>query len=221
MSRAYSTQLTIKRLLDLLVASLGTTACLPLLAAISLAIVIDSGRPVFYVPQRVGRNFTSFGQYKFRTMVKDAQSQLPQLAHLNAAQGMIKIPNDPRVTRVGRWLRRYSLDELPQLFNVIKGDMSLVGPRPYAADEVSASNPEDRERLLMRPGLTGLWQVSARSDPSISKRFAQDLAYVRDYSLSLDMRIVLGTLPAILSGRGGEVLPNSGDGDSDPVITDK
>lgn len=198
-------QLAVKHALDVALACFAAIILSPLFVVIALAIVISSGRPVLYTPNRVGRNFSTFRQFKFRTMVKDAHAQLPQLVQRNVARGMIKIPNDPRVTRVGKWLRRYSLDELPQLYNVIRGEMSLVGSRPYAADEVSEDSPIDREILTMRPGLTGIWQVSARSDPSIDKRLERDLVYVRQFSLLVDLRIILKTVPAIFAGRGSDV----------------
>jgi lipopolysaccharide/colanic/teichoic acid biosynthesis glycosyltransferase len=200
--------LAMKRLLDVALSCLAGVVLLPLMLAIAVIVLTDSGPPVFFRPERVGRGFTAFRQYKFRSMVKDAQARLPQLAHLNVAPGMIKIPNDPRVTRVGRWLRRLSLDELPQLVNVIRGDMSLVGPRPYAADEVSAGDAADRELFTMRPGLTGLWQISSRTDPSIEKRRQLDLEYVRKFSVGLDLQIMLATIPIVLLGRGGQVAVN-------------
>jgi hypothetical protein len=143
--------------------------------------------------------------YKFRTMVKDAEERLHEVAHLNVAEGMTKIPDDPRVTRMGKWLRRFSLDELPQLVNVVAGHMSLVGPRPHDKHELPDDRVEHDPRLSMRPGLTGLWQVNARTDPSIARRVHYDLEYVDHWSLTLDLRILAKTIPAVVLGNGGKV----------------
>jgi len=198
-------QLAAKRVIDFIGAGIALIVTCPLLLGVSILILVDSGRPVLFVTDRVGRNFSTFRIYKFRTMVKDAHAQLQLLEHLNLAPGMIKIPNDPRVTPAGKWLRRFSLDELPQLFNVLRGDMSLVGPRPYAASEVSTGNPADRERLTVRPGLTGMWQIVARSDPRIEKRFELDLDYVHRFSILLDLQIMLKTIPIVFRGKGDQV----------------
>jgi lipopolysaccharide/colanic/teichoic acid biosynthesis glycosyltransferase len=206
-SSSRSAQIALKRLLDVALACIALILVLPALAAICVVILVDSGPPVLFITERVGLNFSMFRIYKFRTMVKDAHARLPEVAHLNVAAGMIKIPNDPRVTRTGRWLRRFSLDEVPQFINVIRGDMSIVGPRPYARNEVSEGNLDDRERLSMRPGLTGLWQVSARSDPSIETRRQCDLDYVRGFTVRRDLHIMLVTIPTMFMGRGGQVTP--------------
>jgi lipopolysaccharide/colanic/teichoic acid biosynthesis glycosyltransferase len=194
-----------KRAGDISCSTVALVILSPVLISVAIAVLLGSGWPIFYAATRVGRNFTTFQQYKFRTMVKDASSQLAGLQHLNVAAGMIKIPDDPRVTHVGRWLRRYSLDELPQLYNILRGDMSLVGPRPYAWDEVITEDPVDREILSVRPGLTGAWQVTSRSNASIARRREIDSKYVRDYSIGRDFGILLATVPAVLRGRGGEV----------------
>jgi lipopolysaccharide/colanic/teichoic acid biosynthesis glycosyltransferase len=199
-------QFATKRAIDLIVACIVLIVICPVLVGISVIILANSGRPVLFVTERVGHNFSPFRIYKFRTMVKDAHAQLPLVEHLNLSHGMIKIRNDPRVTSAGRWLRRFSLDELPQFFNVVRGDMSLVGPRPYAANELSKGNPEDVERLKMRPGLTGMWQVAARSDPRIERRLELDLEYVRQFSILLDIQILLKTIPVVLSGKGDQIV---------------
>lgn len=151
---------------------------------------------------------------KFRTMIRDAEQRLQELAHLNVSDGMTKIPDDPRVTRLGKWLRRYSLDELPQLFNVLAGHMSLVGPRPYDVHELPIAAREKDPRLSVRPGLTGLWQVNARSDPRIASRVHHDLQYVGHWSLLLDAKIMARTVPVVLLGKGGQVNrnPSTADG---------
>lgn len=136
--------------------------------------------------------------YKFRTMCVDAEARLPQLAHLNVGgDHLIRINNDPRVTRLGSFLRRTSLDELPQLVNVVKGEMSLVGPRPQSSDEVALYSDGQRQRLTVPPGMTGLWQVTARDDPRFDEWIRLDLEYVRDWSLGLDLKILLKT-PAVM-----------------------
>jgi lipopolysaccharide/colanic/teichoic acid biosynthesis glycosyltransferase len=142
---------------------------------------------------------------KFRTMVVDAEERLAEIAHLNVATGMVKIPDDPRVTRVGRWLRRYSLDELPQLYNVLVGHMSLIGPRPHDVSEHVPTTADHHLRLAMRPGLTGLWQVTARSDPRLETRVHYDLEYVTGWSLLLDAKILARTIPAVMLAKGGRI----------------
>lgn len=181
----------------------------PLLLTLAAAIRFDSQGPVFFRAKRVGRAGREFTMYKFRSMVRDAEARLSEVAHLNRSDGMVKIPRDPRVTRVGRLLRRFSLDELPQLWNVLKGDMSLVGPRPHDFLEVVegllAGDAVLHERLGMRPGLTGIWQVTARAHPSLAVRIRCDLSYVRRWSLWLDTRLLAATIPAVLLGQGGQV----------------
>ncbi len=192
-----------KRLLDVLVASVGLALFAPLLPFLALAIKLDSPGPVFFRQWRCGLRGRRFMLYKLRTMVANAESLRPHLAHLNVMDGPVfKAPNDPRVTRVGRILRRLSLDEVPQLWNVLKGDMSLVGPRPPLPEEVAQYQPWQRRRLAMRPGLTCLWQISGRSHLSFSQWMALDLAYIDSWSLALDLKILLRTVPAVLRGRG-------------------
>jgi lipopolysaccharide/colanic/teichoic acid biosynthesis glycosyltransferase len=202
---AHPTHLLVKRVLDISVGVAVAALALPLMASIAVAIMLDSPGPALYRPKRIGRNGTVFSMYKFRTMVEDAEAKLQEIAHLNLASGMVKIPNDPRVTRVGRWLRRFSLDELPQVYNVIAGHMSLVGPRPHDVHELPASTLQLDPRLSMRPGLTGLWQVSARSDPDLNRRVHFDHTYIRNWSLLLDMKIIAKTVPTVVRGEGGNV----------------
>ncbi len=180
------------------------------MASIALAIRMDSPGPALYRPRRIGRGGGHFSMFKFRTMIVDAESRLEEFAHLNMANGMVKIPDDPRVTRVGKLLRRFSLDELPQLFNVITGHMSLVGPRPHDVKELEGADLKSDLRLAMRPGLTGLWQVSARSDPDLNRRVHFDHTYVRDWSLLLDMKIIARTVPTVVRGEGGKVTAQPG-----------
>jgi lipopolysaccharide/colanic/teichoic acid biosynthesis glycosyltransferase len=198
----------IKRLTDLSVGITLVALALPVMVAIGLAIRMDSPGPVLFRPTRIGRYGRPFAMLKFRTMVHGAHERLHEFAHLNLGEGMTKIPDDPRVTRVGKWLRRYSLDELPQIFNIVAGHMSLVGPRPHDVHELHSEGLEHDPRLSVRPGLTGLWQVSARSDPNFAVRVHRDLQYVRRWSLLLDAKILARTLPIVLLGRGGQVDEN-------------
>lgn len=200
----------LKRWLDVCLAIPFLILMVPVLLLAIVAILVESGRPVLFKPRRLGRGGKSFTLYKLRTMVRDAEAQFEVLANNNVGDGMVKIADDPRVTRVGRWLRRISLDELPQLCNVVRGEMSLVGPRPHDATELITDVPEHIERLSVKPGLTGLWQIRARSDPSLASRIYWDLRYVAGCSLSLDVRILLETIPAVCAGEGGRVdMPNS------------
>ena len=195
----------IKRLLDVVIASVLLAVCLPLMAAIACAIWMDSGAPTTFRARRLGKDVRGFTMYTFRTMVRNAPALLTEYAHLNLGVGMVKIPNDPRVTRTGRWLRAFSLDELPQLWNVIRGDMSLVGPRPHDIGELCLADSAHRLRLSVRPGLTGLWQVAARDDPHLSTRVHMDLSYVENWSLWNDAKIVARTVPVVLKGCGDRI----------------
>ena len=195
--------LLLKRLLDVAVSSVLLIASAPLLAAIALAVKVDSHGPVLYCADRLGRKGRPFRCYKIRTMVANADQLKDQLRSRNERQSVtFKISNDPRQTRVGKILRKYSLDELPQLWNVLKGDMSLVGPRPHPLDDCKQYQLEHLRRLDVTPGITGLWQISARRDPSWEKSLSLDFAYIDRWSLWMDLRILLKTLPAVLAGRG-------------------
>lgn len=195
--------LWVKRVLDVLVAGCALLALAPVLGLIALLIKIESRGPVIYKASRAGRKGRLFRCYKFRTMVKDADDQKDKLRERNQRQGPIfKIADDPRITRVGRRLRRYSLDELPQFWNVLKGDMSLVGPRPHPLDDYSAYSIEHLPRLDVTPGITGLWQVTARRDPSFQRGMDLDLDYIRRWSLSMDLRILLKTAMVVMRGSG-------------------
>jgi exopolysaccharide biosynthesis polyprenyl glycosylphosphotransferase len=192
-----------KRAFDIVVAAALLLVLLPLFALIALLIKLDSHGPVLFRQVRTGKDGKPFVFLKFRGMVADAEQRRAELEALNEADGPIfKIRRDPRVTRVGRVLRRTSLDELPQLWNVLRGDMSLVGPRPPLPDEVARYAPWQRGRLAVRPGLTGLWQVSGRSLLGFEQMVMLDLEYIACWSLALDLRIVLRTIGAVLSMRG-------------------
>jgi lipopolysaccharide/colanic/teichoic acid biosynthesis glycosyltransferase len=192
-----------KRLLDIAGALVLGALAAPVVMAAAILIRLDSPGPVLVGQQRVGRNGRSFQMYKFRSMVAGADALQDSLAGLNEAQGaLFKIRKDPRLTRVGRFLRRFSIDELPQLANVLKGEMSLVGPRPPFAHEVAQDHLRQAIRLRYPPGITGLWQVSGRSDLDYDQMIRIDLRYARTWSLLLDVAIMVRTIPAVLTGRG-------------------
>ncbi|MFJ8360415.1 sugar transferase [Streptomyces sp. NPDC093984] len=193
----------LKSVTDRLGAALLIVLLAPLFAAVALAVRLDSPGPVVHRQTRIGRGGVPFTMAKFRTMVADAERLRQQLAATNEQDGrMFKIRRDPRITRVGRVLRRYSLDELPQLFNVVLGHMSLVGPRPPLPDEVARYDEVELRRLAVKPGLTGLWQVSGRSDLSWDETVALDLRYVDNWSPSVDLGVLARTVRAVLGGAG-------------------
>jgi lipopolysaccharide/colanic/teichoic acid biosynthesis glycosyltransferase len=192
-----------KRALDVLFGSLIFLAALPIIAIAAILVKLDSPGPVFHRAVRVGRNGRKFTFLKLRSMQRDAEELRALLLHRNEASGpAFKLTNDPRVTRVGRLLRKTSLDELPQLWHVVQGHMSLVGPRPPFPEEVERYEPWMLRRLEVRPGLTCLWQISGRSDLSFEEWMRLDLEYVDRISPSLDAKILLLTIPAVISGRG-------------------
>ena len=171
--------------------------------ALAAAVLIDTGRPIFFRQIRVGRGGREFGVFKFRTMVANADAMLTRLVARNETDGLLfKMRRDPRVTRVGRFLRSWSLDELPQLFNVVLGHMSLVGPRPPLPAEVANYDGDIARRLLVKPGMTGLWQVSGRSDLSFEDGIRLDLYYVENWSLAADLAIIWKTFGAVMGRRG-------------------
>lgn len=195
--------LLLKRGLDVAGAGAALILMAPALALVALLVRLDSPGPVLYAAPRAGRKGRPFCCYKFRTMVKDADALKEGLRKRNQREGpFFKIIADPRITRVGRVLRRYSLDELPQLWNVLKGEMSLVGPRPHPLDDFSAYAIEHLPRLDVIPGMTGLWQVTARRDPSFQAGMNLDIEYIHRWSLGMDLRILLKTAGAVLRGGG-------------------
>jgi exopolysaccharide biosynthesis polyprenyl glycosylphosphotransferase len=195
-------ELIAKRAIDIAGAALGLVLLSPLLAAIGLAILARDGRPVLFHQTRIGLHGRPFRIAKFRTMIPDAETRLPELAESNELAGPVfKITDDPRISRTGRWLRRFSLDELPQLWNVLRGEMSLVGPRPPLPQEVSDYDIWHRRRLSMKPGMTGLWQVSARREQEFDRWVELDLNYIDRWSLWLDLKIMVRTPVAMLQGR--------------------
>jgi exopolysaccharide biosynthesis polyprenyl glycosylphosphotransferase len=193
----------IKSAFDRTVAVCALVALLPLLAGIVLMIRLTDPGPALFRQTRVGKNGRLFTVYKFRTMIADAERRKAELTALNDGDGLLfKIRRDPRVTRIGGWLRRYSLDELPQFINVLVGDMSLVGPRPALPDEASAYGPHVRRRLAVKPGITGLWQVSGRSDLPWEEAVRLDVRYVENWSFVLDLQILWKTWAAVTHGAG-------------------
>ena len=192
-----------KRSVDIAVSALALLGLLPLLLVIAAAVKLTSKGPVFFVQWRIGLNGRRFRFPKFRSMVADAESRLSDLLPHNEMDGPVfKMKRDPRITRLGAFLRRYSLDELPQLWCVLKGDMSLVGPRPLMPHEIDGHASWQRRRLSMRPGLTCLWQVNGRNAVDFDRWMRLDLEYIDGWSLGLDFRILVRTVPAVLSGRG-------------------
>lgn len=193
-----------KRAFDVAGATLGLLVLSPLLLAIALLVKLDSPGPIFFRQRRVGLNGREFWMYKFRSMVVDAEAQLESLKSKNEVEGGVtfKIINDPRMTRVGRVLRKTSLDEFPQLFNVLRGEMSLVGPRPPLPKEVVLYSTEQKRRLTVTPGCTGLWQVSGRSKTTFNRMIELDIDYIENWSLRRDLLITLKTFRVILKMEG-------------------
>ena len=195
--------LVVKRMVDILFAGIALALTIPFLALLAILIRLDSPGPALYIADRVGRKGCKFPCYKLRTMIADADLRKDELRGQNGREGpFFKLEDDPRVTRLGRYLRRYSLDELPQIWNVLRGQMSLVGPRPHPVDDYKRYSIEHLRRLDVTPGLTGLWQVTARNDPSFDTNMALDLEYIENWSLGLDFKILFKTVPAVLRAEG-------------------
>ncbi len=199
-------QHNIKRALDIAVSLSALLLLFPVFLVISLAIILDDGLPVFFVQTRIGKNKRPFKMFKFRTMIKDAEKMQSSLEKLNETGGAaFKLSNDPRVTRVGRFLRKTSLDELPQFLNVLLGTMSLVGPRPLPIRDFQRFyDNTHRRRFSVKPGITGLWQISGRSDVKFQEWMNLDLKYVDDWDLLLDLKILLKTVPVVFAGTGAK-----------------
>ncbi len=197
-----NTYLPLKRAIDVGLCLLFAPVVLPVMALCALAVRLDSRGPVLFRQQRTGRHGRRFPMYKFRTMMRNAEELKAQLAHLNVLPPPdFKIPNDPRITSVGRFLRKTSLDELPQILNVVRGDMSLVGPRPtsFASSTYSLWHTE---RLEVPPGITGLWQVHGRNSTTFDERLRLDIDYIRNMSLALDFKILMWTVVAVVRRSG-------------------
>lgn len=193
-----------KRAFDLFFGGLALMAALPVMGAVALAIWLEDGGPIVYAQLRAGRRGRPFRFFKFRSMVRDADRAKAALQKFNESQdGVIfKMRADPRVTRVGSFIRRTSLDELPQLFHVILGDMALVGPRPHPVEEAAQYSPAERARLESKPGVTCLWQIMGRSDLPFGQQVILDRIYMQHQSFLLDLKVLLKTIPAVLLGRG-------------------
>jgi exopolysaccharide biosynthesis polyprenyl glycosylphosphotransferase len=195
--------LIIKRVFDTTFSLLTLIVLAPALAAIAIAIKLDSRGPVFYTSERIGKKGVVFRCIKFRTMVRDADRRRAEILHMNERDDVLfKVSNDPRITRVGRFLRKYSLDELPQFLNVVRGDMSIVGPRPPLAGEVRNYDLKHLRRLDVTPGITGLWQVQGRQDPSFDSYVSLDVTYIDNWSIWLDFKIIVRTIGVVFAGTG-------------------
>jgi exopolysaccharide biosynthesis polyprenyl glycosylphosphotransferase len=195
-------RLLVKRATDLLLSAAALLVLFPFMLLIAALIRLTSPGPAIFRQERCGLNGRRFTFYKFRSMCEDAEAMRASLEHMSRRQLALKIPNDPRTTPVGRWLRKFSIDEWPQLFNVLKGDMSLVGPRPAIPEEVDQYERWQRRRLRMRPGLTCLWAVSGRDAVDFETWMRMDMQYIDNWSLALDWKILIRTVPQVLSGRG-------------------
>jgi len=197
--------LFIKRLMDMFGALCGIVLLLPIFIIVTILIKLEDPKgPVFFKQVRVGKDGREFGMYKFRSMVTDAEERLKDLLQRNEVSGaMFKMKDDPRVTKIGRFIRKTSIDELPQLLNVLKGDMSLVGPRPPLPREVKEYTSYDKQRLLVTPGCTGLWQVSARNSVGFNEMVKLDLEYIQNRNIIYDMKIIIKTIKVVCSSQNG------------------
>ncbi|MFN7999249.1 MAG: sugar transferase [Bryobacteraceae bacterium] len=195
-------RLLVKRAIDVVIAAAGLVVLLPFMGMVALLVRLTSPGPAIFRQVRCGLNGRRFLFYKFRSMCEDAEQKKMEVMHLSTRKTAIKIPEDPRLTRVGRYLRKFSIDEWPQLWNVLKGDMSLVGPRPAIPDEVDQYQTWQRRRLRMRPGLTCLWAISGRDTLDFETWMRMDMQYIDNWSLALDWKIILRTIPRVLSGHG-------------------
>ncbi len=195
-------RLLLKRFFDIVTSVIALIVLSPILAIAALLIKLTSPGPIIFRQSRCGLNGRYFTLWKFRSMVDNAHAMRAELEHLNEREVAFKIANDPRVTRVGRWLRKYSIDELPQLVNVLRGDMSVVGPRPPLPEEVDLYQPWQRRRLRMRPGLTCLWAIAGRDKIDFNSWMRLDISYIENWSLSLDWSIILKTIPHVIAGKG-------------------
>ena len=195
-------RLLLKRLTDVLLAAAALVLLLPVMLAIALLITLSSPGRAIFRQERCGLNGRRFTLYKFRSMLDNAEQLKPSLMHLNSKSTAFKIPDDPRVTRIGWFLRKFSIDEWPQLWNVLKGDMSLVGPRPAVPSEVDLYQRWQRRRLRMRPGLTCLWALDGRDALDFETWMKKDMQYIDTWSLALDWKIILGTIPRVMAGKG-------------------
>lgn len=195
--------LFLKRLFDIVLSVIAIIFLAPLFLVVAVAIKLDSKGGVLYTQPRVTKNGKVFKMYKFRSMCANADEYLKDLQHLNEKDGPVfKIVNDPRVTRVGRFIRKTSIDELPQLFNILKGEMTIVGPRPPLVTEVEQYTPQQKQRLTVKTGLTCYWQISGRSELTFDEWVNLDIKYIQEQNLRTDINIIVKTIPVVLTGRG-------------------
>jgi lipopolysaccharide/colanic/teichoic acid biosynthesis glycosyltransferase len=195
-----------RQLIERLIAALAIVALAPLIAVIAVAVCLTSAGPAFFRQERIGKDGRRFQIFKFRTMVDGSDRMLKNLLALHGRQGqpLFKVPDDPRITPLGRFMRRHSIDELPQLFNVLRGEMAFVGPRPQRPEEVALYSAREKRRLAVLPGITGMWQVNGRSMLPWHRAVELDLQYVEERSLLLDLKIVLRTVVIVFTGRGAQ-----------------
>lgn len=196
----------VKRFIDIIISTIGLVICLPLFIIIAILIKIDSKGPVFFKHKRIGKYGRILGIYKFRTMIDNAEEAMKYFTEEQKKEFKenFKLENDPRVTRVGKFLRKTSLDELPQIINILKGEMSIIGPRPIVKNELEKYGENKEKFLSVAPGLTGYWAANGRSDVSYEERMALELYYVDNRSLLLDLKIFLKTIGSVLRGRGAK-----------------
>ncbi|MBP3196466.1 MAG: sugar transferase [Butyrivibrio sp.] len=192
-----------KRAFDIVASSLALIVLSPIFLLTSLAIILEDGGPVFFTQIRAGKDMKPFKIYKFRSMYKNAESQFQRMQAQNEQTGhAFKIKDDPRVTKVGKFIRKYSIDELPQLLNIIKGDMSIVGPRPILLNQMQECNAYEKQRLIVKPGLTCYWQVGGRANIKWDEWVELDLKYIKDMSITTDIKLILKTIPVVFESDG-------------------
>lgn len=193
----------VKRALDVILSGVALLCLSPVFLITALAIKLEDNGPVFFTQPRAGKNMVPFKMYKFRSMYVDADKRMQELMGQNEQSGpAFKIKNDPRITKVGKFIRRYSIDELPQLLNIFKGDMSIVGPRPILTFQMEECDEYDRQRLLVQPGLTCYWQIGGRANIKWNEWVELDLDYIEDMSLWTDIKMIVKTVPAVFKGEG-------------------
>lgn len=192
-----------KRAFDIVASCLALIVLSPVFLLTALAIILEDGGPVFFTQQRAGKDMKPFKIYKFRSMYKNAESQFQRMQAQNEQTGhAFKIKDDPRITHVGKFIRKYSIDELPQLLNIIKGDMSIVGPRPILLNQMEECNAYEKQRLIVKPGLTCYWQVGGRANIKWDRWVELDLKYIQDMSIGTDIRLILKTIPVVFKSEG-------------------
>lgn len=192
-----------KRLFDIVASSFALAVLSPVFLVTAIAILLEDGGPVFFVQPRAGRDMQPFDMYKFRSMYKGADKKFAEMVKKNEQSGhAFKIKDDPRITRVGKFIRKYSIDELPQLINILKGDMSIVGPRPILTFQMEECNEYERQRLIVKPGLTCYWQISGRADIKWEEWVELDLKYIEDMGMLTDVKMILKTIPVVFQGDG-------------------